>query len=430
MNVASKYEEEAKRIIKLLKENFLSKTGAFFLERNKDQIVPNHIFPDLGDFLPFLLYFGEKELILNQIDIFKKTLRDGRLVSEFPSFGVTNLVKSYEYSDLLLGLYDYYLADRKKESRDLLLANVNMAIKSFNLDGNLSSFYYPKYGIHFPIIDTRDGTFIEIFTELYTLENDKTYLEIAKNIYKRLKSSAFYKENKLFPVYIPTNYIGSLLRSNKFKTITICKNNTNTLFGLLSLYSQEKNEELLLDIYSMIYEIKKRATVSGFGIIQNPSQASQNNYAMLTASFPLIDFLCDFYMKIKDQEMLSLAKEMALFWIKLQGQTGLFPLHSNRKESFLDSETDMYVALSKLYEITKEEIYKNSAEKCLDGIIKFHGSNDYILGVNIDSGEIMNTTQRTKFISLFLKALILKIELQKGSKIYEDDKLFNLLKDR
>lgn len=422
------YKKEARKIIDLLKQDFTSTSGYFFLERRGNIIVSNHIFPDLGDFLPFFLYFGEDDFITSQINLLKKILKDERLISEFSSFGIKNLVKSYEYSDLILGLYDYYLYSGTNENHNFLLKNIEIIIKSFNFNKNLSSFYLPKYKIHFPVVDTRDGTFIEIFAELYVLEKDKKYLDIAENIYRQLKLSSFYKKNKLFPIYIPTNLFASVLRSNKFKSVAICKNNTNTLFGLLSLYSIVQDEDVLVDIYNIIFEIKKVAMVDGFGVIQNPLR--EENYATLTASFPLIDFLCDFYMTIKDQEMLILAEKIALYWIKLQGKTGLFPLYSNGIESFLDSETDMYIALYKLHEITGNEKYKESAEKCLDGIIRFHGANNYVLGVNIDSGDVLNSTQRTKFIALFLKALILGIELQKGSKIYENKKLFNLMKDR
>src|SRR4051812_5492138 len=113
------YSQEAKRIIDLLKKDFVFSDGSFFLEKEGEKIFPHHIHSDLGDFLPFFLYFGEDEFVEKQVTLYTRSLWRGLLVSEFPSFGIKNLVKSYEYTDLLLGLLDLYEAKKTEENKKL-----------------------------------------------------------------------------------------------------------------------------------------------------------------------------------------------------------------------------------------------------------------------------------------------------------------------
>ena len=103
---------------------------------------------------------------------------------------------------------------------------------------------------------------------------------------------------------------------------------------------------------------------------------------------------------------MSFAKEIASYWLKFQGKTGLLPLYPSGKESFIDSETDMSIALKKLYEITSDNKYKTASDLIFDGFVKHHGKFDYPLSVNVDTGELVNDTQRTKFLALALKLFL------------------------
>lgn len=433
-NWANEYlQDEAKRIINLLKNDFVLPSGEFFLEKNGDYIFSHHIFPDLGDFLPFFIYFKEDTFIDNQIALYLNKLKNGILISEFPSFKINGLAKSYEYTDLLFGLLDYHKNKNTITSKKILLDSAETAIKIFKFDGNICSFYHQNLNINIPILDTRDGTFIEIYLELYSLTKDRKYIKTAHNIYTKLINTNYYKKNKLLPTFSAPNWIINLFNIfnvKKFSTAIICKNNTNSLFGFLSLYIATKDENILNSINEILNSIESKTMTLNGGIKANYSLKNRDEFATLTSSFPLIDFLSDLYRQVNNIEYINLAQKIADFWINLQGLTGLFPLHSNEKESFLDSETDMCISLLKLYEITRKEDYKISSNRCLSGIINFHGVHDYVLGVNIDTGKVLNNTQRTKFIALFLKLIILKIESNNGKEIYKNNELLELLKDR
>lgn len=424
--------KEARRIISLLKKDFLLPNGALCLEKYGKEFFKHHIFPDLGDFLPFFLYFGEEEFIDSQINLYKSTLQNGYLVSEFPFFHITNLVKSYEYSDLLFGLYDYYLYKKDEDSFNLLKNTSDLAINTFTFDSKIKSYFHLTSRINLPLFDTRDGTFIEYYIDLYKLTNDHRYKDVAYNIYNNLINTNYFKTRGLFSIFdvgIILKIIFVFLGIKKHKTVVICKNNSNTLFGMLALYSETKDKEVLFNINKVIDGVRSKLVFEG-GISDFFIKDGNVGVPTLTASFPIIDLLCDLYNETRNNDYLHFAREIADFWIQKQGKTGLFPLKSNMKESFFDSETDMCVALAKLFELTGEIKYKQSMDKCFEGIMQYHSKNDYVIGVDVDSGKVLNIAQRTKFIALFLKLLILKIKNNEGVSIYSDKKLWSLLRDR
>jgi len=180
----------------------------------------------------------------------------------------------------------------------------------------------------------------------------------------------------------------------------------------------------------MVEAIKERAICERGGVIDVFRPKGEPSKSFLAPSFALLDFLCDFYVEFGRREDIELAKEVACFWIERQGKTGLFPLCGESKASFIDSETDMMIALEKLFELTGEKQIKQAQQKCWEGTMKWHAGNDFVLSVDIDSGKVLNFGQRTKFVSLFLKMIILKLEKLENKDIYKDLKLFNLLKDR
>lgn len=426
---STSYYLEARRIIDLIKKDFINSQGALSLKRVDQKVSSFHIFPDMGDFLPFFLYFGEDQFISSQINIFQKTLKNKILFSEFKSMGIPGLAKSYEYSDLVFGLIDYDLSVGSQQSKELLDEQVKIMINIFNYSKNINSFYHPILK-RLPILDSRDGMMIELFVELYKIKKEDRFLNLATNVYGQLVSSAFYKKYKIFPTLGPKSYL-KILPSKKFKEAEIAKVNTNTLYGILELYKVKKDEGLLKTIDQTVDAVIDKS-IDGAGVMKTFTPKNPNyKKAFLTSSFMMLDFLCDLYQETRDNKYLNIAQKIADYWINLQSKsTGLFPMYSNSNKTFLDSETDMAIALYKLFEITDNQKYQEAADTCYDGIIKYHGSKDYVLSVNVDSGETMDGQQKTKFLALFLKLLILKMKLDQGEKIYVNQDLFNLIKDR
>lgn len=426
------YLKEANRIISLIKKEFVLNDGSLCLKKNylTNLKLNKKMWLDLGDWLPFFFYFKENDFISSQMNLLDPFLKNNLLISEFNTFKIKNLCKSYEYSDFLLGLLDYYLEDKSDKNLKNLISHANKSIDIFNFDKKINSFYNPKFRLRIPVVDSRDGMFIEIFIEIFKITRDKKYLEISKNIFNQLINSPFYKKYHLLPTFSTSNkFIPYLLRSEKFKSAEICKANSNSLYGFLSLYMETNDESIKEEIDKIINKIKSISI--GGGIIKTFYPNKKLNSSFLTASFSILDFLCDLYFITGIKEYLNFAVKIADYWLELQSKkTNLFPLHNNSRIDFFDSETDMSVALTKLYELTEEDRYKDSAEKCLEAIINFHGKYNYVSSIDIEDEKIINPDQKTKFLALFLKLLILKMEYLKGERIYTNSRLFNLLKDR
>lgn len=428
----SPYETEARRIISLLKRDFVLPSGALAMQRVGEDIFPHHILPDLGDVTPFLLYFGEREFIADQISILAATERDGLLVSEFPTFGISGLAKSYEYTDLLFGLLDCVQLGSPYDV-GTVTKRAERAIQTFSLRGNISSFFVAKRKVRLPVIDTRDATFIEFFLDLHELTGDREYVAVAKNIFSVLFSLPYYERYGVLPDFgsrlVPWR-AARLLGLAPFAQGTVCKNNSNALFALLALWDSERDADVLSVIERMVNVIMTRAATEDGGVRKVFSPGREQGDAYLTASFPMLDFSCDAFHLTGKPYFLEQAKRIAGYWLRRQGSTGLFPLWGGGNDSFFDSETDMSVALFKLHELSGNDSYREAAERCLEGIIRYHGERDYVLSVDVQSSSVRNETQRTKFLALFLKLLILKMEMEKGNRIYSNGFLLKMLRDR
>lgn len=425
-----RYTKEALRIINIIKSEFILDSGLLAMGRDaKNHLIQKNALPDIGDFVPFFLYFGESDFITHQITLAKDSLNNGILVSEFSTFKLNGLAKSYEYSDWLLGLLDYYDFNPTEDNKLFVRKNIDQAIKIFKFNSKHYSFYYPRLRINLPLRDSRDAMMIELFIEYYQLTQEKKYLDVAKNIFDKLINLDFYKKYGILPTFSGPNFLK--LFSAKLQQGEICKANTNALFAFLSLWQETKDENILGHIDNMVTAILTQSYPDKGGIIKDYLPQTKSTKAFLTSSFAMLDFLCDFYHVSNQSQYLDKAKEIADYWLSLQSDTtGLFPLYNDKKEDFLDSETDMSVALFKLYEKTSDQRYAVAADKCLDGILKFHSPHDYAIGVDVDTGSLVNGGRKSKFLALFLKLLILKIEYAKNNRIYTDKKLFNLLRDR
>lgn len=413
-------QAEGRRIVELLERDFVLPSGALTWEKVLGENSKANLFPDLGDIVVFVENFGGRRLVEKQIEAYKKSLRNGILVSQFPTLGIRGFAKSYEYSDLLLGLVDNFTINPTEENKTLCVKNLEKAIEIFRFDKNISSFYYSTLGWHVPLVDTRDSMFIEIFLDAEKVFENPRYGEIAKNIYEKIKSSYFFKKNNFLSTHTP-NISGK---------VVVCKNNTNTLFAWLALYLETKDEEVLSSIKRLLSSLERRALTEGGGVVMNLYDEKSDARANLTVSSALLDFSCDMFKFTGEAQALSIAKRIAEFWLKHQASTGLFPLKPSSKGSFLDSETDMSVALFKLFELTGSERYKSAADKCFQGIWQYHRKDNYPLSVDIESGKTIKNVQRTKFLALFLKLLILQISYADGRTIYGDKNLWNLLRDR
>lgn len=402
-------QKEAHRIIALLKKDFVMHNGMLGLQRTNGVLFEHHIFPDLGDFLTFFLYFGEREFVVSQITKIPEILSKGVMVSEFSTMGISGLAKTYEYTDFLLGLIDFARTERTEDALQLLLQHARTAQTLFTLNHSVRSFVSPRFRFALPVLDTRDATLIECFVDLYTLTEDASFLDTAENIFNNLVRLPFFKQNGLFPTYGMQGvgrYIPSFMLPRSFSQVTLCKNNTNALFAFRALYRVTQDSRIQEFIDRMLTTMNAEAITARGGVRQYLGSVHSDTRAYLLPSFSLIDFLCDLYMETREVKYRDQAQRIADFWIMRQSEaTGLFPMHEGTTQSFFDSETDMTVALRKLAECTGDKVYTHAADRSLRGLIEVHGKHDYVLGVDIHSGTYASLHSGQSFLHSILSCL-------------------------
>lgn len=420
---------DTSNLIKFAETNLVDENGEFRHELTKFGLSNLFIYHDLGDIVPFLLELGEYE-ILNRIMESLRARLDSEtyLISRSKTLNrFQGLVKSYDYTDFLIGLEDLNRRSPETNINKLLREYAHQTISIFRLDKKHSSYFYPKLKFRFPIVDTRDTTFIEIFCDLSESLNDEYYRHLAFKIFLRFKILRKKNEYLLLPDF-EMNYLFEKITKHK-KHYSLMKNHTNTLHAYLRLYEITKSEEVLIEINEIFLNCISKFCISkgkfSDSPINNPSAAS------LKASFALIEFICDYYILIKDESVLSIGLEIANFWISIIGPTGLFPMDSDSNMSFIDSQTDMVISLWRLADHTGDKSIMYVADKAYYALCEYHGKQGYPLNVNIKTGEIIDKTVRTKFVFLYIKAVIAYDKrCQNISLLNSQPELRRLLRDR
>lgn len=411
-------------IFDLMIENNMDDTKKFFLSSEKKG--SEIILDDLGDYLPFIYYLGKTDFCKKHMRAVMKDYPEGLIPTRKKGgFYYSNI---YEYSDFLLGLIDYYKDSNDKKVLKYTIRMMDKVIDEFSLEKKPYSFVFhigPKRK-SIPVRENSIGFFIEILIEMHKTTEDDKYLQVAYSLSDTLSEDKFFRK-----YYILPEYTGIFLPKD-MKKIRIMKTNTNSLYGFLELYKHTKewgNRKIIDKWLSRMFDLME-AKPSQFYEIKGKKISSTKQY-LLPASFAMIDFICDFTYFTGEREFLEKAKEIADEWIKVRGKTGLFPNDFDEKRSDLDSNTDFAVALAKLGQLCEEPKYIEIAKDIIEAQKKHHfvKRRGMVLGVHIDTGEVLGHTIKTKFNFLFFKAKILE---DCGYVVYDDNNLkaYDLLKDR
>ncbi|QQG38516.1 MAG: hypothetical protein HYS32_02810 [Candidatus Woesearchaeota archaeon] len=437
-----------REIVNWYKTTYLNNKGIPYFEIDGVTGKPlsnRDLIPELGDYLPFLYYIGEKDYVNRQIKIAKSYLTKGIITKKISiPRGIPlhekilyKLVpkhsESFEYTDLILGLLEVYEQSKDKEVLNFADYMLNKAFSVFNKDNVIHDMYFPSLKLKLPASSSLSGMYIELLADFYRLTKNKDYLTRAYALVEKWASVDFFNKYGVFPVYYtPNKKIRKLPIFSKYSKIAkLNKHNTTVIAAILALYQQTKDPKLLSIIEKWVYGLKKYFLNKDY-IADEVIEINEGKKRILLKpeirNFALIDFLADLYYTTKNKEYLNLAEKNAQFWINQQSDLGLIPFTPNGNYSRFDSQTDMGVAFMKLYELTNKKIYKNSAYNLLKAQLKYHHTkHGYVERVNPKTGWIMDYSIETRFTALFLKLLL---TIEKNKKIYKDKKFYYLLRDR
>lgn len=411
----------------------------------KESLKNNPIVEDLGDYIPFLAYYGEEEFCKKQIEISKTRMKYGMFCGDiYPKlrkFRRYMIVPEFN-TDALLGLIEFYRLTENEialETAETIIKSLN---KHFVKNGYIYSLFLTGLKINVPFVRGMNGLYVELLTDLYDITKDEKYIEIAENLAKAWINLDFFKKNKLFPnsYFVKAKYLNKLWRDAK--KVTIFKHNTSIVNGLLSLYKKIKEEKLLKAIDQWIFTIKKRFfvnTIYGKLNIKNKTISEP----LLKYSFSMIDILSYAYHLTKNSNYLDFAEDIASFWIKKKSKIYLFPQSPDKRETLLDSITDFSISLFRLNELTGKKFYREIGIKTVKANMKYHsyqptkhsefiGGEPCFLPAFVDSvdyktGKPSTKRIKPKFIALMLKPIIY---LESDEKIYNNENIFKLMRDR
>lgn len=406
-------------------------------------------FDDLGDYLPTLIMFGRKDLWEKEVDKVIDYLKSNdNLFEECGKGLISKFVRCYCQTDLLWGLILASKFDSKYVSEiikplekvyDSFIAgkpNFLMLKRIPVINYDIPQVIRPKI----KILSSEDhGMYIEIFIKTYELTKDGRYLSLAKELGSELFDSDFFRLNGFLEFYRPQTIFSSILTkvfrqfSKRDGEFQLLKQNSNALFGVYALSKYEKKYKDLF--YSTInvwidkfYDDTKELFYTNYNTVSGEKGSD------LTV-FHIIELLIL-------AGKVELAEKITRSILRNQSHnTGLIPFYHPSSEqslkrmnarlssSWLDSEVDFGVALVRLYEKTRDELYLNSALKVLDGIEKCHKKQyGFCAEVDYDTGEVVNPIYSAKMTGLISK---LSLAIDNIDVINSQDHVYyDLLQDR
>jgi len=381
---------------------------------------------DLGDYIPFLAYFGEIEFCEEHISKCSKEIFNSSLPTQ--------------REDTLLGLLEFCRWTRNEISLSLAMSYVNFLFSNYCFKGQIvipADRYIEhvfnihrmkttrnkmlKIGLKFlhSLLRTRasiprNGIFIELLVDMYDLTRDKKYLFMAEDFASVWLRNKFFQKFGLFPSF----------RLNPFesKYVVLAKDNAAILNGLTALYATTlKNiyKDSILKWFEAVHARCFDKSVYGRYCFGNEKREQLS----LMYAFAVVDALCDAFFVLRESRLLSFAEEIAKFWIDLQSKIGLFPMTEQSHISHQDYTNDFSISLWRLYELTGKNHYLESSERAMEGLFKFHAFN---LKVDYQFGGIVDASIIPKYVFLMSKPIILLEE----KAIYKNKKIFKLLRDR
>jgi hypothetical protein len=377
--------------------------GAIDAERG-DPIDSNGILEDLGDTIPFLLEAGAVDLARVQVQGAIRALaqpihqNERRTTRRWMRDG-------YDLTDLLLGLIEWHETGLPPAVDNVIATIFSAWKRTFSIRGWYFGKAFQSVPMPLPLATASDlGMYPEILFRWSRLTGRARYREWGVGIVDQWLSDPFFREHGLFPRALTLGV--PLLNGGPFRTSRLFKDNTNLAASLLAAHREER-EPRYMDAFHKWHRGVVTHLLTPEGAVQLEWSPHRAASGCDLRNFQVIDLLCEAYVDSAGGTFLETACRVADYWIARQQQTGLFP---NRPldtdfRTMGDSETDMTVALFKLFELTAKPAYETAALRCLEGISRYHyRACGMANAVDARDGRVIDATSKTKFLALSVKA--------------------------
>ena len=396
-----------------MQSTYLGPHGLLSTEVNSDGLVTDDepLIPDAGDVLPYLCLCDKHDIAISQI--LRATpylqngayVRDGRIPAFFNHDWLIGLVEvfAFTHDDLVLRL--------ACDAADTLWSRLRF--NGVLLNENVNWRSWRSWLLR---ADPFTGGFIEPLVDLSQFANTDRYLAIAHEMGTTWVRRGAYDNRACFHRLSPFTVFGP-------PPVTLFKENTNLVFGLLRLWAATFDAEIRAGLERWLLGFEREFFNDGAVPLTNARPPCPAN---LKAAFASIDVLCD-YMEggIAVEKAHRLACRIADFWLGQQWENGLFPISVGVNQDHLDANTDIVVALSRLAVMSGNRAYREAAERCASSLLRLHASPyGYVLAVNPN-----NETVDDRIIVKY-QALLVKLMLLSSGTWPSDASELRLLRDR
>ncbi|MCK9555896.1 hypothetical protein M0R36_08810 [bacterium] len=391
-----------KILANLIDKSYVKGRGfSFFYDRtdplNRGYINTN----DLGDYIPFLHYFGFGDIVrdclgsvLSRYDVFYRERVERFGSTRLSKFGIIDL---YSNSDYLHGLLFARRYPEYKEFHcdiDGVFGKIAKIIKrtSYTNFIRLRKNYVP-----IPVFRPLD---IGMYPEMLYEHGE---VDIAETIIDSLARDIIVSGRPLGRCYL-----WKLLVNGK---MYLMKDHTNILFSFLRIYRNNgiKNKEKQL---KRLFDILLDKFTSGDIIYNNNMEKGVRSSSL---AFAFLETLLEAYIYTEDRYYREKISVLLPFWLNIISDINILPSYKNintgrySDDAIVDNNTDFYVFLKKFMLFGGEHLVSDDfIGKFKSDIIKYYldsSSHDVYSSVNIGTGEKSNVI-KSKFSSLFTKVLI------------------------
>jgi len=433
MNTIEELRKSREKVLNLFETKFIGTNGLPILSVNALTgrfVDETSLISELGDYLPFLAYFGKEQFAYAQLDLVERYFNEGKYIwTEHPKLPEHSW--AFEYTDLLLGLiicYEIY-----KNERYLVTAEkiIDFVLEAFYNKGFITTHYFKLLKYSPPITSSLCLMFVELFVDIYLFTKKTKYLSLAEKIMNNMIRTDGFSNYGLFPSYYPIHQpIRMLMGSfNIIRRYDATKYNVTASQSLVALYAATKKDEYRKAYMKWFDGVNQYLKYEEGGYAKRVVMNSKKTkFGLDLKNFHFIESFADMYYFSKEEALLLASEDLAHFWLKTQGKTGLLPFEHKGNSSRLDPNVDFCIGLCKLYELTNDDIYREKTEEIIRSILKYHKAPyGMVESVDINTGDLLDPIVSIKFLSLFLKIDIL---YENNFKSYNNRLLYSILRDR
>ncbi len=403
------------------------------------------LFADLDDFVPYLIEAGHQDFCVTQANHAVSASVDGLLASG-------GRVVSWRQDEYAGGLIECARATGDRTFLDAALA-VNSGLRRHLVrEGFLAGYWRVGATRCSAFASPRSLAVCEVFIELDSLDDEsrgrhiefvRSWTELPATREFGLVASFHHLSGRWVdhisqgcPFARPTihrRFVWDALRALPFAMqLELTKDNYSYAFALLAIIRRTGDSWAAEALTRWVAGLRRLLLHDGQLHSAIMPGRMRRGPVLFTHVFAAIDLLVEASFHLPEScKCLALAEEIAKSILSVQLENGLVPTHHASNVDWLDTQTDLCVALLKLGEATGKDRYYASAWAIEHAVFELHRT-QYGLVNTVDlSGAVPQPgVVSPKFNALALKGLMAWRGVLREKSLIHDHRLRELTKDR